>query len=48
MPIDELMSMYGYSNNAVPETSVNKKKKRKYPTKKYKDKRRKVIISFAS
>jgi len=29
MPIHELMSMYGYSNNTHPETSTKKKRKRK-------------------
>jgi len=46
MPIDKLMSMYGYSDNTVPKTSIKKKKKKKGPTKKCKDKKRKVIISF--
>lgn len=41
MPIDELMSMYGYPSKTVPETSVQKKKKGH--AKKCRDKKRKVI-----
>lgn len=46
MPIHELMVMYGYSNNAIPETSTKKKKKNKKKTssKKSRDKKRKVIF----